>query len=489
MKTLVELFSDYAKTQPSTYFVADGYGTVLNYADAWNRVKYVAYYLSCKRRLCKGDTILVKCNQSVEYLIIYLACNLIGAVFIPVEGNASAQRINDIAEEAECKLYVNTIKENIYYATETYENIFNNCRDTKNDFNVIFPNPEDIAEILYTTGTTGKSKGIVLKHSTNIALAENIKHGVNMKPHNIELIPLVMSHSHGLRTFYANLLNGGTVVITDGVMNVKAIFNLMEKFNVTSMDLSPSAAQVLIKLSKGTFWEKAKDLDYIEIGTAALPETLKEELVQNLPGVHLYNFYGSTESGRTCALDFSVAVGKKKCIGKPSINANIVFTDDDRNPIKATPDNPGLLASSGSMNMVCYYKNPKLTKKILVNGFVCTNDLGYYDEEGYAYVVGRRDDVINCNGIKISPTEIEDIVSAYPNILETACVGIEDSVAGQIPKLFVVPKDLNAFDMNQFQAYLYERIDRTKMPKTVVLIDALPRTYNGKLDRKALKKI
>lgn len=483
-KTLIELLAGYAETQPDIYFAADSNGVSLTYREAWHEIKHVAKNLTELYSIKQGDKVLIRCNQSVNYLVIYLACNLINAIFVPVEESASDERIRDIAEETECKLYINTFRDESFCSCVLYEELFA-ANIPLSAFT--FPDSDDIAEILYTTGTTGKSKGIVMTHRANIALAENVKYGVVMREHNVELIPLVMSHSHGLRTFYANLLNGGTVVITNGVMNVRAVFNLMDTFKVTALDISPSAAQILIKLSKGEFWNKARHLDYIEIGTAALPELLKEQLSKNLPGVRLYNSYGSTESGRTCALDFSVDGTKRNCIGKPTKNAELVFTDDDRNPIHATPENPGLLASRGPMNMMCYWKNPSLTKEILINGFICTNDLGYFDENGNAYVVGRRDDVINYNGIKISPIEIEEVIALYPPISECACIGITDSVAGQIPKLFIVPKDNKAFDMENFQSFLSSHLDRTKMPKIVEMVETLPKTYNGKLDRKALK--
>ena len=185
-------------------------------------------------------------------------------------------------------------------------------------------------------------------------------------------------------------------------------------------------------------------------------------------------------------LDFNAERGRKQCIGKPSKNAEIVFTDEERRPIDATPDRPGLLASRGAMNMEGYWKNPELTAQTLVDGFVLTNDIGYFDADGFAYVTGRRDDVINYNGIKISPTEIEEIVLGFDGVAECACVGAPDPAAGQIPRLYVVAKDGAEIDMDAFVSFLRGRVDMTKMPKSVEVLDAFPRTYNGKLDRKAL---
>ena len=486
MKTLVNILADYAQSQPEALFAADGNDAKVTYGQAWNDVRRMAGCMAEAHGIGRGDGVVVRCAQSVAYLEVILACNLLNAVFVPVEDKASEERVNDIVSETGAKLYVSIVPEAVAVPNVLYEDL-TGCERAIERFE--FPEAADVSEILYTTGTTGKSKGIVITHGANIALAQNVMYGVHMRPHNVEMIPLVMSHSHGLRTFYANLYNGGAVVLTNGVLKVKALFRMLDEYGVNSMDLSPSAAQFLIKLAKDAFWEKARRFDYIEIGTAALPEDLKAQLVENLPGVHLYNFYGSTESGRSCVLDFSVAPDKKKCIGKPSRNSEIVFTDENRKPKVATPEDPGLLASRGPMNMNGYLGNEELTRSILIDGFVCTNDLGYFDEEGYAYVVGRQDDVINFAGIKISPTEIEDVVLQYSGVAEAACVGKEDATAGQIPKLYVVAKEASGFDMDEFWAYLNARIDRAKLPKGVELIDELPRTYNGKVNRKELAKL
>lgn len=482
MKTLAEVFFDYAQTQPDALFAADGSGAFLTYAQALARARHVAARLRDGFGVRRGDRVVVRCAQSVGYLTVYLACNLLGAVIVPIEDRASGERIQSIAGETECALCVSGIAEKTVEPTVSY-------RELEAGDGVLeaieFPEPESVSEILYTTGTTGKSKGIVMTHRANVALAENVRYGVAMKPGSVELIPLVMSHSHGLRTFYGNLLNGGAVVLTNGVMNIKGLFALMERFGVTALDLSPSAAQFLIQLGQASFWEKARKLDYIQIGTAALPEALKKTLADNLPGVRLYNFYGSTESGRTCVLDFNAERDREKCIGRPAKNAEIIFTDDDRHPVDATPEHPGLLASRGPMNMERYWKNEALTGGILVNGFVCTNDMGYFDAQGFAYVVGRRDDVINYAGIKISPGEVEDVVLQYPGIAETAFVGRKDPAVGELPVLFVAPSD-GGFDLEAFNAFLRARVDRSKLPKAVEVVEALPRTFNGKIDRKKM---
>ena len=485
MKTLVEYLASRAETRPDALFAADGAGGRLTNEEAWALARRMAGAMASGSGVKAGDPVVARCAQRVEYLALCMACNLLGAVFVPLEEKASGERKLEILQETGAVLYVSMAEEETGIPAVTYAAL----REMDAPLcPVSFPPEDSVSEILYTTGTTGKSKGIVITHRANIALAENVRCGVSMRPDSVEMIPLAMSHSHGLRTFYANLLNGGGVVVTDGVVKIKALFELMDRERVTALDLSPSAAQFLIRLGRDAFWEKARALDYIEIGTAALPEELKEELIAHLPGVRLYNFYGSTESGRTCVLDFSQERDRKKCIGKPTKNAEIIFTDEQRHPVAATGEQPGLLASRGPMNMTGYFRSEELTREVLIDGFVCTNDMGYMDEQGFVFVLGRLDDVINCSGIKISPGEIEDIALQVPGVAEAACVGKADPTAGAIPWLYVVAKEGSVLSAEELQAFLGQRIERGKMPRTVEVIEELPRTYNGKINRKELAK-
>ncbi|MCR5688336.1 MAG: acyl--CoA ligase [Lachnospiraceae bacterium] len=484
MNSMVEILHNHALRQPDRLFAADA-GSSYTYKEAWDKIRDIAFYLSDCLGIGRSDLVMAECGQDAAYLILDMACELIGAVFVPVENEASEDRIRLIHEETGSVLAVFCEKEYDGIRSVSYDELLG-CPHTEYD-GFTFPEADCVAEILYTTGTTGRSKGIVISHRANIALAENIRYGVNMKPGNTELIPVAISHSHGIRCCYANLLNGGSIILSDGLIKIRQVLDMIEKYNVTALDLSPNAAILLIKLSKGQFWEYGKKLDYIQIGTASLPEGLKNDLISNLPGVRLYNFYGSTESGRTCVLEFSSVTGRENCIGLPTKNSQIIFTDDDAKPKKATREDPGLLASKGPMNMECYFRNPELTASVLKDGYIVTSDLGYIDDEGYVYVFGRKDDVINCNGINISPDEIEDVALKSGLAADAACIPVSDELKGQVPKLYIVTKDNAELDVNALSEYLNGHLDKNKLPKYIERIDSIPRTSNGKIQRRLLK--
>ena len=407
--SVVECMSQHAKENPSKLCLADARQS-LDYKTAWECVQGCADLLlswGCS----KGDYVLVECTQNVDYMIWMLASHLAGVIAVPLEKNSAEARVAEIAEETGAQIRVGRVALDGLGLTH-YASKLATQHDVEADFHGwAFPESEDVAEILFSTGTTGKSKGIVITHRNNMAIAENVITGLGIKPNNVEIVPMPLSHSHGLRRTYANLVNGSSAVIAEGVLALKKLFQLMDAHKVTAMDLSPSMLSIIFKLSKERLGEYADMLDYVQLGSAPLPEEDKAHLKRLLPETRLYNFYGSTEAGCSCLLEFGRSPDKVGCIGKPCVNAQFIVVDDQRRPIRSSAENLGLLANSGAINMRCYFNAPELTAETMQDGFIYTKDLGYIDEEGFVYMLGRKDDVINFGGVKIAPEEIETAVA------------------------------------------------------------------------------
>lgn len=486
-QSIVECIASHSYNMPDKLCLADS-RNALSYKETWSNIYGLSLLLK-NLGVSKGDCVVIECTQNADYMVCEFAIQLAGGVFVPLERNAAVARVEEIISDVDAKLLIakKPIVDNVQFLDITTVGEY----DYKEDIileDVVFPAPDDTAEILFSTGTTGKSKGIELSHGNDIALAENVKYGTKMKENNVELIPMPLSHSHGLRRTYGNMLNGSSAVFSNGVTLLKQVFDLMDKYSVTSMDLSPSNLSIIFKLSKDRLGDYADVMDYIQLGSAPLPENDKEHLARILPNTRLYNFYGSTEAGCSCLLDFNETSGKPGCIGKPAVNAHFIVVDENRRDITATAtfDEPGFLASSGSINMKGYWKAPELTEEAMADGFIYTKDLGYIDEEGYIYMLGRKDDVINYGGVKISPEEIESVVVRHPFIADCACIPVKDALTGQAPKLFLTMKPGAEYDKKEFKSFLQEALDANKQPKFIELIDSIPRTFNGKIQRKKL---
>ena len=454
----------------------------LTYSQIWQEIVSLAHYF---RKICRPSScIVVECTQDINFVLYAFAIQLSGNIFVPTEKGCSEERIISIIEDTDSPYY---IYHTTIHTTATPLSIPADLSKTS-EWQFSFPAGNQIAEILYSTGTTGKSKGIVLTHSSIISVAENVIHGVEMKNNNVELIPMPLSHSHGLRRLYANMLNGSTVVLMDGVTFIKQVFDKIDNYGVTSIDLAPSALDILLKLSKTKLSDYSNQIDYIQLGGAPLKEDSKNKLCTLLPNTRLYNFYGSTEAGCSCILNFNKE-NRPNCIGRPTIHSHFIVVDSEKNIIHSDCEHPGFLACKGSMVMEGYYKQPELTSQVMRDGYIYSTDVGYIDEDGYIYILGREDDVINYCGIKIAPEEIEDVALKIPEIIDCACVPIPDELGGQIPKLFiVVKKDIDTDEaIKTTNQFLIDNLDKNKIPRIIEPINTIPRSYNGKILRRMLR--
>lgn len=485
-QSIVEAVLHYADTQPDKLCLVDDKGQV-TYREYAEKVKR---YADCFRKegVAAKDRVVVEACQTIEFLAIELALQLLGAVFVPVENRCAAEKIRSFAERSEAKAVI-ACKET-EFGTEksyTYDRLLELYEAASLYEPEALPALDDISEILFSTGTTGKEKGIVIIHKNNIALAENVMYGVEMEKDNVEMIPSPMNHSHGLRRYYANMYNGCTVVLLGSVMNMKRFVYNLDHFGVNSMDLVPTALSVVLKLSKNKLAEYQDRIRYIQFGAAPMMEADQEKICELLPKTRLYNFYGSTESGCICIYNFNRKDDKKHCIGRPAYNAKIVMVDDDRNPIESSAENTGLLSSFGRMNMVGYWKDEGETNKVLKEGVVYSNDVAYFDEDGDIILLGRKGDVINVGGNKVSPEEIEDAAKKLPEVADCGVIPVADPFRGNVPKLFVQVKEGCAFDPAAVKNFLADHLEAYKVPVYIEQIDLIPRSYNGKLLRKELK--
>lgn len=485
-QSIVEAIFHHSDITPNKLCLADDKGFVSygGYKDV------ICRYAACfaGMGLEKSDKIVIEANQSIDYLAIELALHLIGAVFVPVEHNCATDKIRSFVKKVNAKAVV--VNNSDGYGDcrcYTYTQLYEMCQVVEPISIKEFPKKSTTSEILFSTGTTGKEKGIVLTHANDIALAENVMYGVEMERDNVEMIPSPMNHSHGLRRYYANMYNGSSVVLLGSVMDILRFYKNIDTYKVNSMDLVPTALSVVLKLSKDKLSEYKNQLRYIQLGAAPLLEKDKEKICSLLPNTRLYNFYGSTESGCTCIYNFNTENTKPNCIGKPTHNTTLLIVDDDRKELFSSKSSTGLLATKGAMNMVEYFEDETETNQVMADGIIYSNDIGYVDTDGDVILLGRKGDVINVGGNKVSPEEIENAAKTMIGIADCGCIPVPDSSKGQIPKLFVQMADGEEFNPIAIRGFLAQKLEPYKVPAIIEQIAVIPRSYNGKLLRKELK--
>ena len=490
--SILEALNTYAKLTPDKLCVCDKKNKA-TYAQFWNMISKCAEYLE-NSGVKKGDVVVFKGSQKIEYLFAVFSIQLLGAVACPLEKAVKEDRILEIMDFVDSKIFL----DNKSLKQEGVNNInlkqmFKEAVAEENiaDYKVYeLPKEDDLSEILFTTGTTGKSKGIEIIYRNNIAIAQNVSESIGICADDVELVTAPLNHSMALRRCYSVFYKGGTVVLTDGVKFIEDFYKLIEQYNVTALTFAPAILEQVLKFSKERFGNYKEQFHYIQLGSAPLSEASKETLRVMFPKTKLLNIYGATEAGCTVCLDFSKYGDKQKSIGTPNVNAEILFVDDDRNVVESTADNPGYLAFKGPMNMRGYFNEPVITAEVLDDkGIIYTNDLGYMGDDRFVYLLGRKGDVINMGGIKIAPTEIEEVVAMHEMIKECAVIPIEDEITGEAPKLFIVLNEGYEYDQKELSKFMMDKLEAIKVPKVIQIIDALPRTFNGKVIKRELKEL
>lgn len=492
VSSIFEAIYDHSISKPDALCIADELYS-FTYREFFRYIGSFAMVLH-EQGVGKGDFLVVENSQDSAFAALGFALMGIGGIVVPLEKNCATSKFSDIAGQCGAKIIITNkalgpddrCDQYKYFTMAEYTNLVDEA--SVFEFREM-PEKDDICELLFSTGTTGKEKGILISNGNNVAIAENVISGTGMQPDNININQAPLNHSFGRRRMMSNLLIGAACIIISGMMNMKAFFHALDHHGANAIDMVPSGLSILLKLSKGKLKDYEDQLRYLQFGSAAMSPADKVKIKALLPDTPLYNIYGSTESGCITCYNFNVENEKPSCIGKPACNADIFGVDEDGNEILTSKDHTGLLAVKGGMNMFGYFTGPAEMHDARAEDVIYTNDEIYFDEDGDIILIGRKGDVINVGGNKVDPEEVESIAKALDFIEDCGCVGIADPVKGQVPRLFVKAAKGKEVDLNLLKQHMSQALEPYKVPKVIDLIDEIPRTYNGKLIRRKLKEI
>ena len=419
--------------------------TSLTYAQLWQEVARRAQDFHPHEVVC------FRSSQDIDFLVTYMAVHLAGGVAVPLEHGMP-----------------DTLFERISSAVA-------------HSFTLHSSLP--IADILYTTGTTGQSKGVMVSHRALIADAENLIAGQGFSHDLIFIINGPLNHIGSLSKIWPCIVLGATILIIEGMKDLNAFFRALDT-PPSSFLLPPSSKlkfatffvpatiRMILQFAPDRLASYAHKLDFIESGAAPLPQTDMQRLCELLPHTRLYNTYASTETGIIATYNYNDKRCMANCLGRPMPHSKILITPD------------GLIACQGDTLMSGYVGDPKLTATVLRDDTVFTSDVGILDEEGMLHLSGRASDVINVGGFKVSPIEVEEVAMASPMVSDCICISASHPVTGRALKLLVVTPSGQKLDKRTLARYLADRLEPYKVPMLYEQVDTIARTYNGKLDRK-----
>ncbi|MGN8225769.1 class I adenylate-forming enzyme family protein [Gracilimonas sp. BCB1] len=455
----------------------------ISFAQVSENVRKVAGLLQ-REGVTEGDRVAFYGDKSPLFAYIYLATHLIKAVAVPLDVKLPEDKMLGLLDLTNPKLLIHpTNADHQFQQLPFDEKLLEGSAISEYDF----PEGDQLADILFTTGTTGRAKGVRLTHRNILAGAVNSNIFIGNDESDTEIIPLPMHHAFGLRRLRTNLFLGATVILIDGFMFPKLFFDAIEEKGATGICMVPAGFAVLKKLMKSHYIDYFKKLKYIEFGSSPMSPEQKKELAENLPSTRICMHYGLTEVAANIFTEFHKDINKLSSVGQPSPNVQVSILGENNKELAATE--VGEIAVKGTIQTPGYWENKELTQKSFTDGWFRTGDLGYKDKEGYVFLSGRKDDVINVGGKKVLPSEIEQALEEHPAVKDSACISVkgDQELTGEKIKAFVVFKRGEKIDSKELTKYLREKVEPYKIPQDFEFVAAIPYTSSGKKKRDQLK--
>lgn len=424
----------------------------------------------------KGDCIMLSAQKEVEFVYLYFGAHLAGIVNLVVDANTNQDNIRYITEVVKPKAVIGFEVEDckcIKYADITlYKSLEPFSKETDID-------EDSAADIMFTSGTTGKPKGVLLSHFNIYSSADNINRFIGNTADDVELLGLPICHSFGLGRLRCNMLTGATVVFYNGFANLKSVFAAFERYSVTGFGMVPAVWAYIKRFSGTRIGKYASQMRYIEIGSAAMPTEDKELLMNLFPDTRICMHYGLTEASRAVFMEFHENCTDLSTAGKSVVpEVDVCIMRDDG--VEAACEEEGEVCIKGNMVTNSYFL-PEDNENAFINGYFRTGDWGRKSPDGRIYLVARKKELINVGGKKVSPIEIEDALERI-GVGESMCVSVKDDVLGEVPKALLVEGTFSK-DIKDIQESLSKMLEPYKQPKFYEVVKSIPKTASGKKKR------
>ncbi len=485
-KTIFSSILEVSERHPDKIAIVAG-KDIVSYRDLRSKIFSAASLLS-KFGIEQGDRVVLSASHSPSFVYGYFATHLLGAIAVPVDPLIPVSRMHYIIGSVEPKV-IFTLKNCIidgHVAREIGE------LDTFEEARNVYPHPrpEDVSDILFTTGTSGNPKGVVLTHHNITHAANNINAFIRNGEDDREVVPLPLSHSFGLGRLRCTMAAGGTIILTEGFTYPGKIFQAMEFWKATGFSFVPAALAFLFRLSGDEIGKFSNQLRYIEIGSAPMQPQNKLRLMNLLPKTRICMHYGLTEASRSTFIEFHEDRDKLHSIGKASPRVEVKVFDEH---LRELPSNKsGRIFVRGKMVMKGYWRDEDLTKSAFHDGWLNTGDIGFRDADGYFYLVGREGDIINVGGLKVSPVEVEDALLLHEGIENCGCIAIPDpgGITGEAVKAYLVAKNFSYPKPapDELIDFLKGKLEPYKIPVAFEWVESLPQTASGKIRRDLLRQ-
>lgn len=441
------------------------------------RIRQAATFLT-KQGIGPHSRFILSAQKDVKFVYLYFGAHLVGATVVIVDAESNEDRLSyiekvtwpvlSIGYGAHCCPSISLDDIDFFNMTEWNSALRDNVYK------------DDTSEIIFTTGTTGDPKGVCLSYENVYSSACNINSFIGNTKEDIEVLGLPICHSFGLGRIRCNLQLGATIILLGNFANMRLFLKTIEEYHVTGFGVVPAAWQYIRKISGTRIAKYADQIRYIEIGSASMPLSVKEELLRLFPSTRICMHYGLTEASRSTFQEFH-DLEHLSSIGRPTSNSIEVAIFNSEG-VRLGFDEEGELCVKGNMVTKSYLLSED-NKNAYWGEFFRTGDRGCQAKDGYFYLVGREKEMINVGGKKVSPIEVEDAICSL-GVSDCICIGIPDKqgVMGELVKAYILEGG-TSLSFEEISQQLSSKLELYKRPSEYEWIKEIPVTSSGKKRR------
>jgi fatty-acyl-CoA synthase len=447
----------------------------------------------------KGDGVALSVGNCIEHLEIVFATAKIGALAIPLDIKWKALELGSVLaalepgfillqedctaefEKAKTLKDLSSIRAIVLSADRSYSGLLDGRSSAEPDVAV---SEDDPFAVLLTSGTTGLPKGCLATHRTFVFHCINNAIEKGLGAHDTAILSSPIYFNAG-RSFTLGVIYFGGTVILHERFDAKHVLATIERERATYIGAVPTMCERMLQALDGKTYDTSS-LRCLAITGGKVHPTVLDDLRRRVTP-NIYRTYASTDSGQMAISKPGDAESKANAAGRPVWCVDLRIVDEQNNSVSV--GNVGEIICQSPLATHGYYKNPEATSASFRDGWFYTGDLGYFDEDGYLFVVGRKKDMVKSGGISVYPLEIESVLYSHPDVIEAAVIGVPDETWGEAVKAIVVAKADSMLDVERLLAFCKERLSAYKVPKSVDFRASLPHTEIGKVNKVKLKEM
>lgn len=494
-----------AERTPNKIALVDNTYKKYTFQELLSECNQYASYLHYTKGICKGDHVGVLMFNGVEFCVAFLSLLRLGAVMVPLPTKYKKDEVLRLAKLADVDAimcgneFTSWFSE--IYGKQKIINIDNLNKELRTNNWQIFQDTEkhkqkdqledyrggaaeDNAILMFTSGTTSQSKGVILKNYNIMHAVEAYRRVLQINEDDISILATPMYHITGLVALLGLFVHVGGTLYIHKFFDAKRVIEDARRFNFTFIHASPTVFNMLIREGENT--SPILSLQSFACGSSNM---VKEKLIRLhnwLPHSKFHTVYGLTETTSPATV-FPDDAASSEFIGSSGLPIpGTKFKIIDDNGEESTVNEVGEIVVSGSVVLEEYYK---VKNTSLQDGWLYTGDLGYFNDKGYLYVVDRKKNMINRGGEKIWCYDVENEIASISGVDDVAVVGIPDDLYGEVAAALIQPNLYSNLEIDTILKILSKRMAKYKIPVKIKLVEKIPQTPNGKIDKVTIKKL